>query len=50
MMQKSSEDLRGFAKEVAQKTRKPFDDIFLRKTKTKTVTTEYKGGFLNTTM
>lgn len=47
MIQKPPDDLRRFAIEVAQKTRKPFDDILLRETKTKTVTTEYKSGFLN---
>lgn len=47
MIEKSPEELRAFAKEVAQNTRKPFDEILLRKTKE--ITVEYKSGFLNLT-
>jgi len=43
---KSPDELRAFAREVAQKTKKPFDDILLKETKTKNISTEFKGGFL----
>lgn len=44
-MQKSPDELLKFAKEVARDTRKPFDEILLKKSKW--IEVEYKEGFLN---